>query len=66
MLNLVEIVHQLADRNEVVIRGEHFKLKNIVSATDGEVLKARLVLESLSNEDQIALDVGISAKIYKR
>ena len=66
MLNLIEIVHQLADKNEVVIRGEAFRLKNIVSATDGEVLKSRFILESLSTEDQIEVDIGVSARIYKR
>lgn len=65
MLNLVEIIHQLAERDEIVIKGETFRLKNVVSATDGEVLKARFILENISQADQIAIDVGISARVYK-
>ena len=66
MFELEEIVHQLAQKDEVIIRGELFKLKNAVTATDGSVLKMRLVLESTSRIENIELDVGISAKVYKR
>ena len=65
MLDLVEIVHQLAERDEVIIKGEPYRLKNVVSATDGEVLKARFILENVTQADQVAIDVGISAKVYK-
>ncbi len=66
MLELEEIVHQLAQKDEITIRGEVFRLKNAVTATDGNVLKMRLVLESISSIDNIEVDVGISAKVYKR
>ena len=65
MLDLVEIVHQLAERDEVIIKGEPYRLRNVVSATDGEVLKTRFILENIAQENQIAIDVGISAKVYK-
>jgi hypothetical protein len=66
MFELEEIIHQLAQRDEVVIRGEHFKLKNVVTASENNILKMRLVLESISSTEHVDVDVGISARIYKR
>jgi len=66
MLSLVEVVHQLAQNDEVVIKGEVYKVKNVVMATDGDVLKARFILENKLELDHIAIDVDISARLYKR
>ena len=66
MFELEEIIHQLAQRDEVVIRGERFKLKNVVTASENDILKMRLVLESISSTEHVDVDVGISARIYKR
>ena len=66
MFELEEIIHQLAQRDEVVIRGERFKLKNVVTASENNILKMRLVLESISSTEHVDVDVGISARIYKR
>ena len=66
MFELEEIIHQLAQRDEVVIRGERFKLKNAVTASENDILKMRLVLESISSTEHVDVDVGISARIYKR
>ena len=66
MLDLVSVVHQLAQKDEVVIGGEVYKVKNLVTATDGEVLKARVILENVITVDHIDIDIGISARIYKR
>ena len=65
MLELQEIIHQLAKKDSVVIQGEVYKLDNIVYTTDVEILKTRLLLKSISNENKIAIDVDIAAKIYK-
>lgn len=66
MLSLVEVIHQLAQKDDVVIKGEVYHVKNLVMATDGEVLKARLVLENTPEVDRIDLDIDISARVYKR
>lgn len=66
MFELDEIIHQLAQRDEVVIRGERFKLKNVVTASENDILKMRLILESISSAEHVDVDVGISARIYKR
>ena len=65
MLELQEIIHQLVKKDSVVIQGEVYKLDNVVYTTDVEILKTRLLLKSISNENKIAIDVDIAAKIYK-
>ena len=65
MLELQEIVNQLVKKDNVVIQGEVYKLDNVVYTTDVEILKTRLLLKGTSNENKIAIDVDIAAKIYK-
>lgn len=65
MLELQEIVNQLVKKDSVVIQGEVYKLDNVVYTTDVEILKTRLLLKGTSNENKIAIDVDIAAKIYK-
>ena len=65
MLELQEIIHQLAKKDSVVIQGEVYKLDNIVYNTDVEILKTRLLLKGTSSENKIVIDVDIFAKIYK-
>ena len=66
MLELQEIVRQLAERDSVVIQGNVYKVDNVVYISDLETLKTRLLLKSTSSENKIVIDVDIFAKIYKR
>lgn len=65
MLELQEIVRQLAERDSVVIQGNVYKVDNVVYINDVETLKTRLLLKSISSENKIVIDVDIFAKIYK-
>lgn len=65
MLELQEIVRQLAERDSVVIQGNVYKVDNVVYINDVETLKTRLLLKSASSENKIVIDVDIFAKIYK-
>ena len=65
MLELQEIVRQLAERDSVVIQGNVYKIDNVVYINDVETLKTRLLLKSASSENKIVIDVDIFAKIYK-
>ena len=65
MLELQEIVRQLAERDSVVIQGNAYKVDNVVYISDLETLKTRLLLKSTSSENKIVIDVDIFAKIYK-
>ena len=63
MLELQEIVRQLAERDSVVIQGNVYKVDNVVYISDLETLKTRLLLKSTSSENKIAIDIDIFAKI---
>ena len=65
MLELQEIVHQLLNKDSIVIQGEVYRVDNVVYTTDVEILKTRILLKSTDNENNIAIDVDIFAKIYK-
>ena len=65
MLELQEIVRQLAERDSVVIQGNVYKVDNVVYISDLETLKTRLLLKSASSENKIVIDVDVFAKIYK-
>ena len=65
MLELQEIVRQLAERDSVVIQGNVYKVDNVVYISDLETLKTRLLFKSTSSENKIVIDVDIFAKIYK-
>ena len=65
VLELQEIIRKLVERGSVVIQGNVYKVDNVVYANDIEILKARLLLKSTSNENTIVIDVDIFAKIYK-
>ena len=65
MLELQEVVRQLAERDSVVIQGNVYKVDNVVYISDLETLKTRLLLKSTSSENKIVIDVDIFAKIYK-
>jgi len=61
MIVFEESLLSLAVKDKIVIRGVEYQVKNVVYATDGEVLKARFLLKSDSNK----LDIAISAKVVK-
>ena len=65
MLELQEIVRQLAERDSVIIHGNVYKVDNVVYISDVETLKTRLLLKSMSSENKIIIDVDIFAKIYE-
>lgn len=65
MLELQEIIHQLLNKDSIVIQGEAYKIDNAVYTTDVEILKTRILLKSTDSENNISIDVDIFAKIYK-
>ena len=66
MFELEEIIHQLAQKDEVVIRGERFRLKNVVTASENNILKTRIILESISSAEHVDIDVGqISCIVFE-
>ena len=41
MLKLQEIIHQLVNKDSIVIQGDEYKVDNVVYITDAEILKTR-------------------------
>lgn len=61
---LEEMLLSLKARDTISLVGESYKVKNIVSATDGTILKAKLML--VKEEDpSICVNIDISTQIHK-
>lgn len=66
MLELNDIVRKLVDVGEVSIKGKPYKVKNMAMAADDSIMKLRVVLEGIEDDNRIKLDIGVSAVAYKR
>jgi hypothetical protein len=61
---LEEMLLSLKARDTISLVGESYKVKNIVSATDGTILKAKLML--IKEEDpSICVNIDISTQIHR-
>jgi hypothetical protein len=61
---LEEMLLSLKARDTISLVGESYKVKNIVSATDGTILKAKLML--VKEEDpSICVNIDISTQIHR-
>ena len=61
---LEEVLLSLRARDSVNLVGETYKIKNIISATDGTVLKARLILIK-PEEPNVCVNIEISTQIHE-
>ena len=61
---LEKVLLSLQTRDYVTLAGEAYKVKNIVSATDGNILKANLILVG-EKEPTTCVNVEISTQIHK-
>lgn len=64
MLSLEEVLLSLRAKDSVTLVGETYKVKNIISATDGTVLKARLLLVK-PEESDLCITIEISTQVHK-
>lgn len=64
MLQLEEVLLSLRAKDSVTLVGETYKVKNIISATDGTILKARLILIK-PEEPELCINIEISTQIHK-
>jgi hypothetical protein len=64
MLSLEKVLLSLRATDTVTLVGETYKIKNIISATDGTVLKAKLIL--IKPEDSnFCVNIEISTQLYE-
>ncbi len=61
---LEEVLLSLRARDSVNLVGETYKIKNIISATDGTILKARLILVK-PEEPNVCVNIEISTQVHE-
>jgi hypothetical protein len=65
MLSLEEVLLSLKAKDTITLSGEAFKIKNIIAATDGKVLKAHLILIK-PDEMDCCVNIEISTRIHEK
>ena len=61
---LEKVLLSLRAKDSVNLVGETYKIKNIISATDGTVLKARLILVK-PEEPNVCVNIEISTQVHE-
>lgn len=61
---LEEVLLSLRAKDTVTLVGETYKVKNIVSATDGTVLKARLILIQ-ETDPTVCVNIEMSTQVHQ-
>ena len=61
---LEEVLLSLKATDSVQLVGETYKIKNIISATNGEILKAKLILLQ-ETDPTVCVNVEISTHVHK-
>jgi hypothetical protein len=61
---LEDVLLSLRAKDTVTLVGEAYKVQNVVSATDGSVLKARLLLVQLA-DPTICVNIEISTQVHR-
>lgn len=64
MVSLEELLLTIRAKNEVVVAGETYSVKNMVSAADGTTLKARLLLYK-PEKPACCINIDISTQVYE-
>ena len=63
MLSLEQALLSLRAKDTITILGENYKVENIVSATDGKILKAQLRLVKPEASD-FCVSIEISTRVF--
>mgnify|MGYP006873036870 CR=1 FL=1 len=66
MLSLERVLTNIKAQDTVVIQEEVYKVKNLVAATDGEVLKAQIVLVNSESITDFCISVEVSSRIFDK
>lgn len=64
MVSLEEVLLSLRAKDSVTLVGETYKVQNIISATDGTILKARLILIK-PEEPNFCVNIEISTQVHE-
>ena len=64
MVSLEEVLLSLRAKDSVTLVGETYKVKNVISATDGTILKAKLILVK-PEEPNFCVNIEISTQVHE-
>ena len=64
MVSLEEVLLSLRAKDSVTLVGETYKVQNVISATDGTILKARLILIK-PEEPNFCVNIEISTQVHE-
>ena len=64
MVSLEEVLLSLRAKDSVTLVGETYKVQNIISATDGTILKAKLILIK-PEEPNFCVNIEISTQVHE-
>ena len=64
MVSLEEVLLSLRAKDSVTLVGETYKVQNIISATDGTILKARLILVKPEGPN-FCVNIEISTQVHE-
>lgn len=64
MLSLEEVLLSLRAKDSVTLVGETYKVQNVISATDGTILKAKLLLVK-PEEPGVCINIEISTQVHE-
>jgi hypothetical protein len=64
MLSLEQVLLTLKAKDTITILGEAYNVKNVVSATDGKVLKAHLNLVKAGMTD-FCISIEVSTRLFE-
>ena len=64
MVSLEEVLLSLRAKDSVTLVGETYKVQNIISATDGTILKARWILIK-PEEPNFCVNIEISTQVHE-
>ena len=64
MVSLEAVLLPLRAKDSVTLVGETYKVQNIISATDGTILKARLILIK-PEEPNFCVNMEISTQVHE-
>ena len=63
MLSLVDAVTKIKAKEDITIQGEKYLIRNVIAATDGNVLKAQMLLICQSSSADVSLKLEITSSL---
>ena len=63
MLSLVDAVATIKAKDEITIQGDRYFIQNVIAATDGNVLRAHMLLIGQSSSADVSIKLEIASSL---